>query len=338
MDSIVSIEQEREQVNVGKPHVVVLGAGASRAAAPNGDAKGRPLPVMADLVGILDLGTLLESAGVGPTTGFERAYSQIAAAGKDAIRLEIEERVHTYFSALELPAIPTIYDYLVLGLREKDVIATFNWDPFLIQAVRRNRRVHDRLPTLIFLHGNVLMGYCDRDHVHGMIGLDCPDCGELFRPSPLLYPIEQKGYAAVPAISSAWEELQRALKAAFWVTIFGYSAPATDVEARALMQSAWGEWRDRQFEHFEFIDIRPEDELLESWSDFVHTHHYEVHSHFAESWIANHPRRTGEAYWNQYLQAQFIEPNPIPLDLDLDGLAEWLDPYLAVEDRADADV
>ena len=39
-----------------------------------------------------------------------------------------------YFSSLALPEHPSIYDYLVLGLRPKDVIATFNWDPFLMLA------------------------------------------------------------------------------------------------------------------------------------------------------------------------------------------------------------
>ena len=44
---------------------------------------------------------------------------------------EIETRVDEYFADLELPGHPTIYDRLVLSLREKDLIATFNWDPFL---------------------------------------------------------------------------------------------------------------------------------------------------------------------------------------------------------------
>ncbi|MHA1748548.1 MAG: hypothetical protein ACTSXN_02865 [Promethearchaeota archaeon] len=34
---------------------------------------------------------------------------------------------------------PTIYDYLILSLRKKDVIATFNWDPLLVQAAWKNR-------------------------------------------------------------------------------------------------------------------------------------------------------------------------------------------------------
>ena len=37
----VSIEQEINQIEVGKPHLVILGAGASYAAFPNGDKNGK---------------------------------------------------------------------------------------------------------------------------------------------------------------------------------------------------------------------------------------------------------------------------------------------------------
>ena len=42
------------------PHVVILGAGASRAATPQGDRKGQTLPVMNDLVQTVGIGKLLE--------------------------------------------------------------------------------------------------------------------------------------------------------------------------------------------------------------------------------------------------------------------------------------
>jgi hypothetical protein len=54
----------------------------------------------------------------------------------------------------KLPNEPTIYDHLVLSLRPKDLIATFNWDPFLYQAFVRNGHVGD-MPYLAFLHGTM---------------------------------------------------------------------------------------------------------------------------------------------------------------------------------------
>ena len=71
----------------------------------------------------------------------------------------LESAVRNYFKSLELPDEPTIYDYLILSLTEKDAIVTFNWDPFLMQAYRRNLTVGN-LPQLIFPHGNVGVGLC----------------------------------------------------------------------------------------------------------------------------------------------------------------------------------
>jgi len=67
----------------------------------------------------------------------------------------LDSAVRKYFGALELPDEPTFYDYLVLSLRPKDAIITFNWDPLLIQAYKRWRHLGRVLPDLIFLHGNV---------------------------------------------------------------------------------------------------------------------------------------------------------------------------------------
>ena len=49
------------------------------------------------------------------------------------------------------------------------------------------------------------------------------------------------------------------------------------------------------------------------------------------SWLATHPRRTGEAYYNQYLDAKFIDNHPIPRDLSFKELKDWFKPLLDVE-------
>lgn len=72
----VSAEQEVSQVEVGKPHVVVLGAGASYVALKNGDKYGRKLPLMNDLVKVLGLEESISKSGIGFSTGnFEVIYS-----------------------------------------------------------------------------------------------------------------------------------------------------------------------------------------------------------------------------------------------------------------------
>jgi hypothetical protein len=121
------------------------------------------------------------------------------------------------------------------------------------------------------------------------------------------------------------------------ITIFGYSAPKSDVSAIELMKLAWGEIERRELEQTEIIDIKSEDALYNTWKPFMHTHHYDVHRSFYESWIANHPRRTGEAYINQYFYTKFINNNPIPKDLSFSVLWKWLEPLQDVEKQREND-
>ena len=112
---------------------------------------------MLDFADIVPVAPIFAEAGI-PLEGrnFEDAYTELAlAADKTSLRDAVERVVFDYFASLELPDTPTLYDHLVLSLRPKDVIATFNWDPFLIQVVMRNGHVGG-YPRLLFLHGNVL--------------------------------------------------------------------------------------------------------------------------------------------------------------------------------------
>lgn len=332
---MIEVTREEEIANPRdvRPHVVLLGAGASRAAAPDGDANGRRLPVMADFVETLGLGSLLDQAGVEwEGRNFEELYSAIAGDhDRSQIRAELERGIEDYFSELILPSSPTVYDYLVLGLRSKDVIATFNWDPFLIQAYRRSLSVTRSLPYLLFLHGCVLHGYCETDRVSGLRGARCSVCGERFRPDRLLFPIGQKNYSTEPSIASAWDALRQRLRESLMFTIFGYGAPASDKDAVDLLKDAWGSPQARQFEQVEIVDLRSEDELAATWSPFIHTHHYDVFKDFHDSFIAKHPRRSIEAFEAQYLEAMFIDENPAPLQVTLDQLHTWYGALVSAE-------
>jgi hypothetical protein len=311
--------------SVNSPHVVLLGAGASRAACPTGDANGRKLPVLSDIVEIVGVGADLPEGY--DTDDFERLYSSLALDPHHAaLCRRIESRIHEYFSGLTLPDTPTIYDYLVLSLRPKDVIATFNWDPFLLQAVQRAYRKGTRPPELLFLHGCVAVGCCLRDRREGPLNQPCSACGQDFAPSQLLYPVAEKNYTDDTQISEAWNYLQRTLQRAFMVTVFGYSAPKSDAAAIELLKNGWGSAEDRQLEKFEIIDIRDPEELRATWDEFIHTHHYEIHDNFFDSFMAKYPRRTGESFWRQNLDAAWVEPTPAPRGVTLDALRRWYIP------------
>ena len=335
MENIVSVEQEMEQVEVGKPHVVILGAGASYAAFPNGDKKGRKLPLMNNFVETLGLQDLISSTDLSFSShNFEDIYSEIHRRPElEDIRKELENTVYDYFSEMELPDEPTLYDYLVLSLRDKDVIATFNWDPFLVQAIRRNGP-RFKLPIPLFLHGNVAVGYCPEGHMMGDNGSRCHRCGVPLRRTKLLYPVGEKNYQLDEFISQQWETIADFLKSAFMVTIFGYGAPITDVAAMELFKEAWGCAYNRYMEEIEIIDIKEEDELQDTWSPFIHSHHYQVQSDFYNSWISNHPRRTGEVHYNRFLDRKYHQKNTLPKAANFTDLWDWYDRLQKYEDTS----
>lgn len=319
----VSTEQEVDEVSVTKPHVIILGAGASRATCPSGDKNGKQLPLMRDFVEVLGLGNLLSNLGINPSANFEDTFNDLYKNG-DILKTEkLQDSIIKYFADLCLPDYPTAYDHLVLSLRGTDLIATFNWDPLLMQAYLRNCHIGLSLPKLSFLHGNISVGYCAEHKVAGLSGRKCRKCGKSYTSAPLLYPIKQKNYSQDLFIANEWKHLHWGLKNAFMVTVFGYSAPKTDVEAIAAMKAAWGDTDKRQFEQLEFITDRPKGEISKAWKPFIHTHHYAVCDKFYNSWIANHPRRTGEAWWNQYFEAKFISNNPAPKGGSLQEMRQW---------------
>lgn len=182
----VSKVQEIQMYEMQRPHVVILGAGASKAAFPNGDFKGKKIPLMNDLVEITGVKQLLESYNIEyKNKNFEEIYSILTTdSDKQKLCKDIEKKIYDYFVSLEYPYKPSLYDHLLLSLRHTDLVATFNWDPFLMEAYRRNKN-RFKLPRIAFLHGNVTVGYCTKDKICGLNGNKCSKCGQVFIPSPL---------------------------------------------------------------------------------------------------------------------------------------------------------
>ncbi len=74
----VSAQEEIEQIEMERPHVVILGAGASYAAFPNGDKHGRKLPLMNNFVETLGLESLLARTKITfESDNFEDIYDKI---------------------------------------------------------------------------------------------------------------------------------------------------------------------------------------------------------------------------------------------------------------------
>jgi len=113
-----------------------LGAGASIATTHrNPEINGKRLPSMDNFTDVVGLEDLIKNVPQNlVASNFEELYSNLhnEDPNSDLIK-EIERRVIAYFSNMKLPPEPTIYDYLVLSLRGKDLIATFNWILFCIK-------------------------------------------------------------------------------------------------------------------------------------------------------------------------------------------------------------
>ena len=109
------------------------------------------------------------------------------------------------------------------------------------------------------------------------------------------------------AISKSWKSLQNALEIAYMITIFGYSAPKSDVEAIAMLKKAWGSVDDRSLEEIEIVNIGDEESVIESWNEFIHTHHYSYHTSFFDTTLAKYPRRSCEATFDRFMNCYFLD-------------------------------
>jgi hypothetical protein len=333
---VFTIADEVARVDARRPHVVIVGSGASAAAFPKGDRNGKKLPTMPNFAITLGLDSILRSNGIPPPyEDFEGIYTGLVDdPAKQHLARLVEQVIDAYFSGLELPEAPTLYDHLILSLRPKDVIATFNWDPFLCQACVRNCHYAEP-PQIIFLHGNAAIGFCSECRgVRGPRDSHC-NCGKPFEPCRLLYPVARKDYNSDGFISGEWEAIKRAMRHAYALTFFGYGAPKTDVEAVDLLRRGWGTPGERAFEETEIIDIKTEEELVGTWSEFIHTHHYQIATTFYDSLIARHPRRTCEHLWTRLMEARWTQKwMEFPAESTFDELYQWMKPRLEAEHNA----
>ena len=325
-------QNEIAKTDFGRPHCFLLGAGASLAAFPNGDKNGRKLPVMNNFVETLGIESYFESAGIlPPYDDFEAIYAELSEKeGNKDLVANLEAEIYEYFAEMELPDEPTLYDHLILSLREKDVIATFNWDPFLFQAAARNRHIKNP-PKIFFLHGSVAIGACHKCQLKINAGSLCPECGYPVENSKILYPVTKKNYTNDSFINKEWAAFKHYLKQGYIFTIFGYGAPKSDVEAVELLRTAWGSPEDKNLEEIEVIDLLSSDELSERWSDFIHTHHYRAAKSFYESMAARHPRRTCEALWECLMMLRPSDGIVFPQDAGFDELYKYIEPRVLAE-------
>lgn len=284
-----------------RSHLVILGAGASVATIPNGDRNQRKLSCMDNFLSELNISGILDKCNLKTNSkNLEDIYSELENRPEyEDIKNNLESTIIEEFEKLQLPDYMTIYDYLIISLRKKDLVASFNWDPLLIQAYSRMSKLTEDLPDLVFLHGNIWAGFCINCKSYGYIRNECQVCGKALSATRLLYPIKNKNYEKDLFIVEQWDRVKRWIKDSTVITFFGYSAPKTDAAAIELLKNIYNDGPLHRFDTIEIIDIKEKEVLEHTWKDFIKVdgaYNPVYLKSFYESILAEFPRRSIEGY------------------------------------------
>lgn len=170
------------------------------------------------------------------------------------------------------------------------------------QAYKRNICVGN-LPELIFPHGNAGIGLCYACKIKGYANCLCSKCFKEFEQMPLLYPIGKKDYNGKPIIVNEWNLAKSVLSRAAGITVYGYGAPVTDIEAVELMKSASHLSQMKDIAPFTIINLaKNEDEQRKKWSDFYDVKMFLYCNKFEETMLWRNPRVSLETLFDAILQ------------------------------------
>ena len=128
-----------------------------------------------------------------------------------------------------------------------------------------------------------------------------------------------------------------ALERTYYLTVFGYSAPQTDVEARELMLKDWKENGMLELAEVEIIDVKTPAELEENWDDFFVRHHYGIAPDIFGSYLFTHPRRSCDAFASATLMLDPWHDNRFPRFKTLKELHNWVRPLIQEEELYDGE-
>ena len=119
--SELSLEQiqKYEHYMKSRPHVVILGAGASCAAIPHGDKNGRQISAMKGFIDRLGLRAVLNRIEISTTSdNLEDIYMELDRRSYnepecDAVKHELDSVIRNYMGEYQLPDEPNIYDFSI---------------------------------------------------------------------------------------------------------------------------------------------------------------------------------------------------------------------------------
>ena len=93
--------------------------------------------------------------------------------------------------------------------------------------------------------------------------------------------------------------------------------------------------KERNLEEIELIDIRDEEAVVESWSEFIHTHHYSYNTSFFASTLARCPRRTCEATFDRLMKCIWLDGRKgFKESMSFADISKFISPLVVEEENA----
>jgi hypothetical protein len=125
------------------------------------------------------------------------------------------------------------------------------------------------------------------------------------------------------------------LENAYFITIFGYSAPTTDAEAVRIMKDKWKANPSQELGEIDIIDILSEEELNKTWKGFFVSQHFSIVDRYEKSYLAHYPRRSCEALAGATLMLKSWRNKPLPETKDLVKLQHSVEKLINEEINAE---
>lgn len=276
---------------MGFKHLVILGAGSTIAAIPDGDRNGMRAytlnnfledPFYADFLASLD--SKYQNLNIEEIC--TKMYSE------DRQLYEAFERlIRNKYASLELPNGFNLLERLIMSLTSDDAIISFNWDDLIIQAYNRAKQYIPSilLPIIVFPHGNAQA--CYNEHRYGS-SRNPNNYG--LRPSPLNMPVDELDYQNNLFIKSQWQILDFYMRYSQMITFFGYRGPVSDLQDLKRMENYLHP--NQICGKIEIIDKTKEDamQVAQNLENIINLTGNEADccGSFFESRIAQYPRET----------------------------------------------
>lgn len=103
------------------------------------------------------------------------------------------------------------------------------------------------------------------------------------------------------------------------------------------MLTDWKKNPTLELAEVEVVDIKPEEEITETWNEFFVSHHYGISNDIFKSYLFNHPRRSCDAFSEATLNLKPWHDNPFPRFKTLSELQAWIRPLIEEEEKVGRD-